>query len=79
MLLQPPSISSTVPLYSVSIPQAVSAVATLSSEGFSSLPVSVSIPQAVSAVATKVSKEAEGLLSVSIPQAVSAVATLEFF
>ena len=59
----------------VSIPQAVSAVATEDME-VSVIRSSVSIPQAVSAVATQISIRIwVGIHIVSIPQAVSAVAT----
>ena len=65
----------------VSIPQAVSAVATIMKhlkEGLS--PAKVSIPQAVSAVATNVDYGVTGGSgSVSIPQAVSAVATRQLY
>ena len=66
----------------VSIPQAVSAVATKVTLGAQSRRNDVvSIPQAVSAVATKGIQNEKVYRSsnVSIPQAVSAVATLKLF
>ena len=62
----------------VSIPQAVSTVATpLNPLNFADLPFVVSIPQAVSTVATLKYSTLSGLkLPVSIPQAVSTVATV---
>ena len=61
----------------VSIPQAVSTVATEIS-GFSYCGIGVSIPQAVSTVATNIVELEDGMsyLNVSIPQAVSTVATI---
>ena len=60
----------------VSIPQAVSAVATNSDMSDESILNYVSIPQAVSAVATYLWRYImEFIFFVSIPQAVSAVAT----
>ena len=61
----------------VSIPQAVSAVATVRRSILIPVEIGVSIPQAVSAVATFCSVDVYifDIIAVSIPQAVSAVAT----